>query len=128
LTFLDKSPLRLLGFAASTLPTITQARGIEAQNSQAASRGYWCETITHNGINPTIWKSKRWAVFRNVMDYGAMGDGATDDMAAVQKAIDAGDSSGTRATVTAFGIAVQPAVVYFPTGTHSMEKHLIQPC
>lgn len=57
-----------------------------------------------------------------------MGDGATDDMAAVQKAIDAGDSSGTRATGTAFSIAVQPAVVYFPTGTHSMEKHLVQPC
>jgi glucan 1,3-beta-glucosidase len=63
-------------------------------------------------------------VFGNAKEYGVRGDGATDGMVATQKAIDAGDSSGTRATGTAFGITGQPAVVCFPTGTYSIKSTL----
>jgi hypothetical protein len=45
-------------------------------------------------------------------------------MAAIQKAIDAGDSSGTRVTGTEFGITGQSAVVFFPTGTYSNKSTL----
>jgi hypothetical protein len=41
----------------------------------------------------------------NVMEYGAIGDGSTDDTAAIQAAIDACPSGGT---------------VYFPTGTYKV--------
>jgi glucan 1,3-beta-glucosidase len=114
--------LPLFGFAAITLLAITQAEGIEVPDGQAVSTGYWYEVITHNGINPTLANGKSWTVFRNVKDYGAKGDGTTDDTAAIQKAIDTADSSGTRATGAAFGMTGQPAVVYFPAGTYSVKS------
>jgi glucan 1,3-beta-glucosidase len=44
---------------------------------------YWLEKIKHQGIaaynpDPTSYK-----VFRNVKDYGAIGDGVTDDTQAI---------------------------------------------
>ncbi|KAK0644443.1 glycoside hydrolase family 55 protein [Cercophora newfieldiana] len=89
-----------------------------------ASGNYWYEKVQHNGMSPAISNGANWAVFRNVKDYGAKGDGVTDDTAAIQKAIDTGDSSGTRATGRSFGMTGQPAVVYFPAGTYSIKGTL----
>jgi glucan 1,3-beta-glucosidase len=116
--------LLFVAFVASTLPAITHARGVEVQDFRANSTGYWYETIMHNGVSPTIANGKSWTVFRNVKDYGAKGDGVSDDTAAIQKAIDTGDSSGTRATGTGYGMTGQPAVVYFPAGTYSIKSTL----
>jgi glucan 1,3-beta-glucosidase len=101
--------LLLLGLAAATLPAIAQPQKLESS--------YWYENVEHNGFSPTIAKGKDWVVFRNVKDYGAKGDGVTDDTAAIQKAINAGDGSKTRDTGS-FGSTGQPAVVYFPAGTY----------
>ena len=86
-----------------------------------AAAGYWYESITHNGISPAITNGKNWIVFRNVKDYGAKGDGTTDDTAAIQKAINTGDSTGTRDKGN-FGSTGQPAVVYFPAGTYIVKS------
>lgn len=45
------------------------------------------ETIKHTGVSPFLNDSS-YAVYRNVKDFGAKGDGKTDDTAAIQAAID----------------------------------------
>ncbi|KAK0655378.1 pectate lyase superfamily protein-domain-containing protein [Cercophora newfieldiana] len=65
-------------------------------------------------------------VFRNVKDYGAKGDGSTDDTEAINKAISDGNrcsqgcSSSTTTTTT-----TTPALVYFPPGTYAVSKPII---
>jgi glucan 1,3-beta-glucosidase len=103
--------------------TLAQAVDIVAANAKhhqagGVSTGYWYANIKHDGTSPTIVNGKNWTVFRNVQDYGAKGD----DTAAIQRAIDTGDGSGTRATGNQFGMTGQPAVVYFPPGTYSVSS------
>ncbi|KAH8894478.1 glycoside hydrolase family 55 protein [Thozetella sp. PMI_491] len=110
--------IRLLALAiASVAVTVSNAR----VGGQAVS-SYWYASVNHNGISPTIKNGKNWTIFRNVMEYGAKGDGTTDDTAAIQKAIDMGDSSGTRAAGKSFGMTGQPAVVYFPPGIYAIKS------
>jgi len=90
------------------------------QNCAAASQ-FWYENINHNGISPAIPNGKNWTVFRNVKEYGAKGDGTTDDTAAIQRAINTGNSGGSRDSGR-FGSTGQPAVVYFPTGTYIVKS------
>ncbi|CAK7200150.1 hypothetical protein SEUCBS139899_002840 [Sporothrix eucalyptigena] len=88
----------------------------------AHAHAYWYANIHHNGISPTIPNGDNWTVFRNVRDYGAKGDGVTDDTVAIQRAIDTGDASGSRASGKSFGMTGQPAVVYFPAGTYAVKS------
>ncbi|KAI0142897.1 glycoside hydrolase family 55 protein [Xylariaceae sp. FL1272] len=83
---------------------------------------YWLEDVTHQGVAP--FAGDGYAVFRNVKDFGAVGDGTTDDTAAIQAALDAGDNrclQGCASTTTT------PAVVYFPAGTYLLSGSLIPP-
>ncbi|KAH6848217.1 glycoside hydrolase family 55 protein [Chaetomium sp. MPI-CAGE-AT-0009] len=108
------------------LPLLTLATAlvsaVEPQRQQNAT-GYWYENIQHNGISPTIPNGANWTVFRNVKNYGAKGDGTTDDTAAIQRAINTGDSTGTRDSGR-FGSTGQPAVVYFPEGTYLVKESI----
>lgn len=61
-------------------------------------------------------------MFRNVKDYGAKGDGRTDDTAAINKAI----SDGGRCGSACGSSTVLPAVVYFPQGTYLVSSSVIQ--
>ncbi|KAL2074490.1 hypothetical protein VTL71DRAFT_8268 [Oculimacula yallundae] len=86
----------------------------------AAAGGYWLESIPRQGT--VGYGTAGYQVFRNVKDFGAKGDGTTDDTVAINAAITAGSRCGQgcdSATVT-------PALVYFPAGTYSISKPLIQ--
>jgi glucan 1,3-beta-glucosidase len=58
-----------------------------------------------------------------VRDYGAAGDGTTDDTAAFQAAIDAGNDYANR-TTNSLGTTGQPAVVYVPRGEYLLRGPL----
>lgn len=73
------------------------------------------EDIQHQGIAAFNPDPSGYQVFRNVKDFGAKGDGSSDDTAAIQSAISSGNRCGpgncNSSTTT-------PAVVYFPAGTY----------
>ncbi|KAH0838819.1 glycoside hydrolase family 55 protein [Lanmaoa asiatica] len=72
---------------------------------------YWLEAIQHQGTSPFNPNPSSYQVFRNVKDFGAKGDGVTDDTAAINAAM----SSGTR---------LSPAIVYFPQGTYLISSSI----
>ncbi|RFU30600.1 hypothetical protein B7463_g5757, partial [Scytalidium lignicola] len=82
---------------------------------------WWYEAIDHNGISPFITNGSSWKVYRNVKDYGAKGDGKTDDSAAIQAAINDG---GRGPAGNGLGTTGAPAVVYFPSGTYLLDTSI----
>lgn len=90
--------------------------------SSNGSCSYWLEEIAHQGIAP-FQNDSSYQVFRNVKDYGAVGDGVTDDTAAINLAI---SSPGNRcAPGSCNSSTTTPAVVYFPAGTYLISQDII---
>ncbi|KAA8569809.1 hypothetical protein EYC84_002152 [Monilinia fructicola] len=89
-------------------------------NNSASS--YWLEEIGHRGVAPFVSNVTSYQVFRNVKDFGAKGDGITDDTAAINNAI----SSGGRCKPgVCQSTTTTPAVVYFPSGTYLISSSII---
>lgn len=87
----------------------------------AAASSYWVANVARNGkaaFNP----DPNYKVFRNVKDYGARGDGVTDDTAALNRAV----SEGNRCGLNCDSQTTTPALVYFPPGTYIVSKPIIQ--
>ncbi|KAB5566596.1 pectate lyase superfamily protein-domain-containing protein [Coniochaeta sp. 2T2.1] len=82
--------------------------------------GYWMQDIAHQGVAP--YAGPGYKVFRNVKDYGAKGDGRTDDTAAINAAI----MDGNRCLQGCASTTTTPAVVYFPAGTYSISGSILQ--
>ncbi|KAL9078318.1 MAG: hypothetical protein Q9157_002749 [Trypethelium eluteriae] len=84
--------------------------------SPSPQKSYWLSEIPHQGTSPFLTNNTNYTVFRNVKDYGAKGDGSSDDTAAFTAAINAGGrcSGGTCGT----GSTGQPALIYVPQGTY----------
>ncbi|KAF5362584.1 hypothetical protein D9757_013312 [Collybiopsis confluens] len=102
---------------------------------------YWRALVKHQGSSP-FNSNTSYQVFRNVMDYGAKGDGVTDDSDAIKqvsifghkffqlisfhefsRAISDGDRCGGGNCPSS---TLTPAVVYFPPGVF-LVKHAITP-
>jgi glucan 1,3-beta-glucosidase len=107
--------LRLFSLQALALPSPQAA----APATNAAS-SYWLASIERQGA--PAFGTAGYKVFRNVKDYGAVGDGAADDTAAINKAISDGDRCGQGCDSS----TTVPALVYFPPGTYVVSSPLIQ--
>ncbi|KXG46668.1 Pectin lyase fold/virulence factor [Penicillium griseofulvum] len=81
---------------------------------------YWMSTMQKNGASPFAPDS--YKVWRNVMDYGAKGDGVADDTEAINKAI----SDGGRCGANCGSSTIYPAVIWFPAGTYLVSTSIIQ--
>ncbi|KAJ5593902.1 CAZyme family GH55 [Penicillium hispanicum] len=83
---------------------------------------YWLADIAHQGIAAFNTDPSNYTVFRNVKDYGAAGDGVTDDTAAINAAISDGGRYGPAGGETS---TTTPAIVYFPAGTYVISTSII---
>jgi len=81
-----------------------------------ARANYWLAELgtTNPGSNPFGSANAGYKVFRNVKNYGAKGDGTTDDTAAINKAISDQDRCGANCGSS----TVKGATVYFPPGRY----------
>jgi hypothetical protein len=50
-------------------------------------KSFWLPSVPHQGTSPFLADSSNYVVYRNVKDFGAKGDGSTDDSAAFNAAI-----------------------------------------
>ncbi|KAH9988425.1 pectate lyase superfamily protein-domain-containing protein [Xylariaceae sp. FL0662B] len=100
-------------FQTFILAVISLAVGIDA---------FWLEDMKHQGVAP--FAASGYTFFRNVKDFGAKGDGTTDDTAAITAAMNQPDDrclQGCASTTTT------PAIVYFPAGTYMISSSIVPP-
>ncbi|KAI8660440.1 hypothetical protein NCS57_01021400 [Fusarium keratoplasticum] len=86
-----------------------------------ASTDWWMATISQRGSSP--FAPSGYQVWRDVKDFGAKGDGVTDDTDAINKAISSGGRCGGGKCT---GSTIYPATVYFPPGTYKVSSSIIQ--
>lgn len=105
---------------SSSVPTYGPPSSVP-QPGESSCASYWMENIKHQGI-ASFNNQSTYQIFRNVKDYGAKGDGQTDDTAAIQTAISEG---GRCAPGVCQSSTRTPAVVYFPAGTYLISAPII---
>ena len=106
---------------APAAPTSLPPSGPAASGSAQSPSSYWLSSIQRQGAVP-FGNSTSYKVYRSVKDYGAKGDGSTDDTAAINKAITEGDRCGKGCDSS----TVTPALVYFPPGEYLVSAPIIQ--
>ncbi|KAI1342926.1 glycoside hydrolase family 55 protein [Xylariaceae sp. FL0016] len=99
---------------------LVNVRSLEERQSTTTT--YWYETISHQGISAFSTNKSTYKVYRNVKDYGAKGDGKTDDTAAIQKAISDGNRCAPGSCASS---STTNAVVYFPGGTYVVSSSIV---
>ncbi|KIW93449.1 uncharacterized protein Z519_06054 [Cladophialophora bantiana CBS 173.52] len=113
------SPLSALFFSLLYLSVLIR--------SSVAQSTYWLANKPNLGH--VAFQDPSYPVFRNVKDYGAVGDGLHDDSDAINRAIAAPGNrcGGGNATYGSFcqSSTITPALVYFPPGTYNVSKPLI---
>ncbi|KAF3925329.1 hypothetical protein ABW20_dc0108892 [Dactylellina cionopaga] len=90
-----------------------------ALEARAAPDNFWLTQMTHGS---SVYAPAGYPIFRNVKDYGAKGDGVTDDT----DAINAAAKAGGRCEGDCGSSSVLGAIVYFPSGTYKISKPIFQ--
>ncbi|KAK7408407.1 hypothetical protein QQX98_009447 [Neonectria punicea] len=108
--------MRLFSLPASAAPSPIPAEG---SVYAAADSTWWLANIKRQGA--AAYGSADYKIFRNVKDYGATGDGSTDDTEAINAAMSDGNRCGKGCDST----TVTPALIYFPPGTYVVSKPLL---
>lgn len=110
----------LLALSAFSPVSAAPSASLNTTAAQAgSSSSWWLSSIKRQGAVPSNGNFK---VYRNVKDYGARGDGSTDDTAAINAAITDGNRCGQGCDSS----TTTPALVYFPPGTYVVSKPIIQ--
>lgn len=104
--------------------------------SSAASNGtvsrrddsdYWLPKVAGKGIMPLA--PAGYQFYRDIRDFGATGDGETDDTAAINRAVAAfskDNTDKTRCGKECGSSTTLQALVYFPPGTYLVSSPIIQ--
>ncbi|CAH0017054.1 unnamed protein product [Clonostachys rhizophaga] len=118
-----KATLLAVGlFVSTSVSSPLLARNTSADASLGASAtNWWFGNVERTGKVP-FGSSASYPVFRNVKDYGAVGDGNTDDTDAINAAITAGGRCGRGCDSS----TNTPALVFFPPGTYLVSRPLNQ--
>ncbi|KAF2416329.1 family 55 glycoside hydrolase [Tothia fuscella] len=95
------------------------------EERQAPGSSWWFANIKRQGTIP--WGNSSYILFRNVKDYGAIGDGVANDTEAMNRALAEGNRcAGQYHPVTPCESSTTlPAIVYVPPGTYIIDRPLI---
>lgn len=88
---------------------------------------YWLPGVAAKGVMPLA--EDGYQFYRNVQDFGAVGDGRTDDTVAINRAVAAFNKDNhkkTRCGKECGSTTTMQALVYFPTGTYLISSPIIQ--
>ena len=113
---LTKLALVVASLLASQVGAITQSTELVERQ---AGGNWWLQTAGGKGSVPG---KADYKVFRNVRDFGARGDGVSDDSDAINTAI----SQGGRCGFGCNSSTTTPALIYFPAGVYLVKKPIIQ--
>ncbi|KAL1310715.1 hypothetical protein AAFC00_000972 [Neodothiora populina] len=99
-----------------------EATELPSQHDKRYGSGqdYWYSQIKRQGTAPYQLNST-YQIFRNVKDYGAMGDGITDDTDAINNAT----FDGRNCIYPCDSSSTTPAILYFPSGTYMVSRPLV---
>ncbi|KAG8819818.1 hypothetical protein FRC19_009502 [Serendipita sp. 401] len=107
--------------ATSTFALGSKCTAPLGNGTAVANDPYWLTSIPHVGTAAFNPSPSTYKVFRNVKDYGARGDGVTDDTAAINAAI----SDQSRCGKGCASSTTTPALVYFPAGNYVVSTPII---
>lgn len=120
-------PLLLLAFATLSahltrvLGSNSECQGPLGPGTAAPGDPYWLQNIKHQGLSAFNYNASAYQIFRNVQDFGAKGDGVTDDTVAINLAV----STGNRCGPYCGSSSLTPATVYFPPGTYLISAPIL---
>ncbi len=112
---------------AKAAALVAEANGVAkyqnvTKRAAAATGTYWMQDLARKGTVP--WgDDASYVVFRNVLDYGAVGDGVTDDTEAINHAMTDGKRCGEKCN----GSTTKNAIVYFPPGNYLISSTVPMP-
>ncbi|KAF4578517.1 hypothetical protein EYR36_000324 [Pleurotus pulmonarius] len=112
----------ILSFTSSVTALGTSCSVPLGAGTAAPGEPFWLQTIKHQGTAAFNPNPAGYQVFRNVKDFGARGDGVTDDTAAINNAISSGGRCGGGSCHSS---TVTPALVYFPAGTYLVTSPIV---